>query len=182
MQPIIKPLLAGLAAAALLSGCASYDYGYSGGYYGYSDPYYGYASPYGYGYGSPYGYGYGYGTPYYYDNGPYYYGYGPSYYIGPSVGFDLRFHDHDHHGRREAQHNGHNQRHYSQRGAAQYSQRNTDVRPAPTAQRTRAPITDGGSRMTQRPVQRANSPLARSDGQERDARARQRETLRAEQQ
>ena len=166
VQRIIKPLLAAAAAAAVLSGCATYDYGYSDGYYGYARPYYGYA----------------YGGPYYYDNGPYYYdyGYGPGYYVvPPAVGFDFRFRDRDRRDRGERQHrNSRNDRHFSQRGS-------TNVRPAPTAQRNRPSITDNRARMAaQRPAQGATAPIARSDRGDagRNARAQQRQALRADQQ
>lgn len=77
MLRYVKWLAAPLAAAALLSGCATYDYPY----YGYSEPYYG-------GYGA-YSYDYG---PYYYGYAPYYYT--PGYYYGGPV-FDFRYSDRD---------------------------------------------------------------------------------------
>ena len=76
MLRYLRWLAAPLAAAALFSGCATYDY-----------PYYG---AYSYEYG-PYYYGYGY-APYYYT---------PGYYYGGPV-FDFRYSDrdrHDYHGR-----------------------------------------------------------------------------------
>lgn len=82
-------LITGLAAALVLSGCATYDYvGHGGGYYTGSSPQYsrsGYGSAYGsYGYGSAYGYryrpGWSFGLDYAY---PYsYYPYGSGYYGG----------------------------------------------------------------------------------------------------
>ncbi len=84
----LKWFAAPVAVAAILSGCATYDYPY----YGYSEPYYGGYGAYSYDYG-PYYYGYGY-APY-----PYYYT--PGYYYGGPV-FDFRYSDrdrHDHHGR-----------------------------------------------------------------------------------
>jgi hypothetical protein len=70
----MKTLLAALAGAGLLAGCATGPYYTSG--YAYDS--YGYASPYAYGYSSPY---YGYATPYYGYSAPYYG------YAGPSIGF-----------------------------------------------------------------------------------------------
>lgn len=72
----MKTLLAALACAALVGGCAV-------------NPYY---AGYGYYYGAPYAYGY--------DYAPYYYA--PGYYYGPSVGFSYYsggYHRHhgDHH-------------------------------------------------------------------------------------
>lgn len=61
-----KALLAALAGATLLAGCAT------GPYY---DDYYAYDRGYGYGYGDPY--------------------YTPGYYYGPSVGFGLSYSDRD---------------------------------------------------------------------------------------
>ena len=75
-----RTLLAVAAGAALLGGCATYDYPYNG-YNGYN----------GYGYN---GYDYGPG-PAYYD--------APGYYDGPSVGFGVGFSDfgnHEWHGDR----------------------------------------------------------------------------------
>ena len=66
-----KAILAALAGAALLAGCAT-------------DPYY---DNYGYGYS---GYNYGYANPSYY--GPSYYG--PAY-VAPSVGLGLSYQDYD---------------------------------------------------------------------------------------
>lgn len=92
MLRYVKWLAAPLAAAALLSGCATYDYPY----YGYGEPYYG-------GYGA-YSYDYG---PYYYGYAPYYYT--PGYYYGGPV-FDFRYSDrdrHDYHGRSRDYRGGH---------------------------------------------------------------------------
>jgi hypothetical protein len=85
MNTLTKSLLASIAVAGLLAGCATYDYGY-----GYSQPYYGY------------GYGYDYG-PSYYDYGPYY---GPGYYAGPSVGLNFGFRDRGGHERAGRRHVG----------------------------------------------------------------------------
>ncbi|MGE5169060.1 MAG: hypothetical protein ACM3JC_01670 [Rudaea sp.] len=79
MLRYVKRFAAPVALAALLSGCATYDYGY----YGYSEPYYGYSGSYSYDYG-----------PYYYGNGPYYYT--PGYYYGGPI-FDFRYSDRDRH-------------------------------------------------------------------------------------
>jgi hypothetical protein len=97
-------IAAAAVCAALLSGCATYDYGYPGPYYGYSGPYYGYAEPYVYGYTEPYTYRY-------YDYGPYgyspYYGWGSGYYAGPPVvGFDFRYRNSDQHAHRDHTHAG----------------------------------------------------------------------------
>ena len=94
MLRYLKWLAAPVAAAALLSGCATYDYPY----YGYSEPYYGGYGAYSYDYG-PYYYGYGY-APYYYT---------PGYYHGGPV-FDFRYSDrdrHDYHGRSRDYRGGH---------------------------------------------------------------------------
>ena len=96
MLRYLKWLAAPVAAAALLSGCATYDYPY----YGYSEPYYGGYGAYSYDYG-PYYYGYGY-APY-----PYYYT--PGYYYGGPV-FDFRYSDrdrHEYHGRSRDYRGGH---------------------------------------------------------------------------
>ena len=81
----MKSLLASAAVATLLlSGCASYDYGYNG--YAYSYPGY-YDSGYAY-YGPSY-----YSYPYY----PYYYGYGGPVISGGVVISGRSHHDHDGH-------------------------------------------------------------------------------------
>ena len=79
MVRYLKSFAAPVALAALMSGCATYDYGY----YGYGEPSYGYSGPYTYDYGPSY-YGY---APYYYTPG---YSYG-----GPI--FDFRYSDRDRH-------------------------------------------------------------------------------------
>jgi hypothetical protein len=66
----MKFLFAGAALVTLLSGCATYDYGYNG--YAYSYP--GYYDP-----------GYTYYGPGYYSYYPYYYPYYPYYYGGPVI-------------------------------------------------------------------------------------------------
>lgn len=74
-----KAILAALAGATLLAGCATGPY---------------YDDGYGYGYGASYGYGYG--DPYY----------APGYYYGPSVGlgFGLTYSDRDYRGRGDHRH------------------------------------------------------------------------------
>jgi len=74
-----KTLLAALAGATLLAGCAT-------------GPYY---DDYGYGYGYGSSYGYGYGDPYYY---------APGYYYGPSVGFGLSYSNRDYRYRGDHRH------------------------------------------------------------------------------
>lgn len=81
-----KALLAALAGATLLAGCAT------GPYY---DDYYGYDRAYGY------DYGYGYGDPYYY---------GPGYYYGPSIGLGLSWSDRDYRRHRDHRHRDHRHR------------------------------------------------------------------------
>ena len=122
-------MLAAAAFAALLSGCATYDYGYSGPYYGYSEPYvYGYTEPYAYRY---------------YDYGPYwyspYYGWNTGYYAGPPVvGFDFRYRDHDRYVHRDRSQAGNwsgERRQAGNRSENRASQRPRTTRAEPAAQR-----------------------------------------------
>jgi hypothetical protein len=133
MKLLARSLLAAGTLAVLLSGCATYDYGYSGSYY---------SEPYAYGY-APYGY-----RSYYYDYGPYYgyspyYGYGPygyrsDYYVAPPlVGFDFRYRDRDRGDRDHARNRGGDGRHLSNRNDDRRAagQRPRTTRPEATSQR-----------------------------------------------
>jgi hypothetical protein len=128
MKTLTKSVLAAVAAGGLLTGCASYDYGYT------------YTQPYGYTYSEPYAYGYDYG----YDYGPYYYGYGygPSYYSGPSIGFTFRDNDRrsrDYRNYRGSR-NDHARRSYSSSHGRSYGNRSASTRPTVThPQRNVAP-------------------------------------------
>jgi hypothetical protein len=155
MNRLVQLLCAG-AVAALLSGCATYEYGYASPYYGYSQPYYGYAYPYAYG-------------PYYYDYGPYYYGYGPGYYGAPFVGFDFRYHD------RGDWHAG---SHGGDRGHSAHGSRRTQqgaVRPAPARQQNQVAPASRSPRIAPTP------PARRDTNQAARARAPQTAELRADQ-
>ena len=139
MKPFVKPLLVAAAGAAILSGCATYDYGY-----GYTQP--------------SYGYGYDYG-PSYYDYGSYY-GYAPGYYVGPpAVGFDFRYRDYDRdrdwrrdHGRRRDRddHRGRG----DHRGNAQHQ---GPIRPSATGQHPNG-ASGRGARLASPPGPRASVP------------------------
>jgi len=144
MNTLTKSALAAVAAAGLLAGCASYDYGYG----------YTYSEPYGYTYSQPYAYGYDYG-PYYYD-----YGYGPSYYAGPSIGFTYR--DGDRHYRNYRNYRGnreHRNTNYSSSHNRSYGNRSASTRPAVThPQRNVAPAGSRARPVARPAVQARNDP------------------------
>jgi len=147
MKTWTKSVLAAVAAGGLLTGCASYDYGYG----------YTYSEPYGYTYTQPYAYGYNYG----YDYGPYYYGYGPSYYGGPSIGFT--FHDNDRHYHNYRNYRGsrndHARRNYSSSHNRSHDNRSASTRPAVThPQRNVAPAGSRPRPVAPPAVQARNDP------------------------
>jgi len=128
-------IVAATVSVALLSGCATYDYGYSAPYYSYSEPYvYGYAEPYGYRY-----YDY---APYWYSP---YYGWGSGYYAAPPVvGFDFRYRDRDRYEHRDRSHTGSwsgERRQAGNRSDNRVAQRPRTTRAEPTTQRNDANMT-----------------------------------------
>src|SRR5579872_5154481 len=119
MRGLTRCVLASIAAAGLLAGCATYDYGY-----GYAQPYYGYSYDYG---------------PYSYDYGPYYYGYGygPYYYGAPAIGFDFGYRHYDLDGHNHYRHD----RDYRHYGAAQHYRYSGNRGSYAAQHNVRAPVT-----------------------------------------
>lgn len=137
MKRFVKLFLAGAALAGLLSGCATYDYGYPPAYYGY-------------------GYGYDYGYRPYYDYGPYY---GPGYYVGPPlVGFDFRYSDRDYRDHRRW--DGDRGRDWD--GDHRRSRAEGAGRPAPMVQRNAGADSGRGQRIAPAPVAQRGTTAQRA--------------------
>ncbi len=177
----LKSLAVAATAAGLLSACATYDYGYSRPYYGYD-----YGPSYYYDYGR-YGYGY---SPYYYDYAPgYYYG-------GPSVGFDFTYRDRDwrdrdrrdwrdrdRHDWRDRDRDDRRRVDGDRRTSRGSSQPSVQNRTAQRQNATQSTPTNRGSGTAApaRGQRIAPAPVARTDAPQRNAGARHRADVRAEQ-